>query len=82
MTKYIATFYSHFGAVRFAGELKKQNTASQLMPVPRALSSSCGTCVSFEADRIPELSHPDEIEQIVSAGADGSFNICFSTLED
>ena len=38
------------------------------MPVPRALSSSCGTCVRFsipEGALLPELSHPEEIEQIV-----------------
>lgn len=62
---YIATFYSHFGAVRF--KRGAAVTAPRLMPVPRSLSSSCGTCVRFEAAddyRFTEDPH-EEVEQIV-----------------
>ena len=45
---YIATFFSHFGAIRFKKEMKDIINPA-LRPVPRALSSSCGTCVRFEA---------------------------------
>lgn len=63
---YIATFYAHIGAIRFNKYQKNQGNTSKMMPVPRALSSSCGTCVLFECDR-PEIDdkYSDEIEQIV-----------------
>ena len=47
--RYIATFYSHFGAIRFKNEAHSSVTSIELMPVPRNLSSSCGTCARFEA---------------------------------
>lgn len=50
MNQYIATFFTHFGAVRFARTLKEQGIPSKTMPVPRKVSSSCGSCVRFEAD--------------------------------
>lgn len=64
---YIATFYSHFGAVRFKKESKGIIQKARMMPVPRTLSSSCGTCVRFEAgdDYVPEPDDRGEIEQIV-----------------
>ena len=52
MEKYVATFYTHFGALKFNKECKKISVPSKQMPVPRVLSSSCGTCVAFETDDI------------------------------
>lgn len=47
-----------------------------MMPVPRNLSSSCGTCVSYEpnvygASFLPEDSCQEEIEQVVRLSEDG-----------
>lgn len=71
MNDYIATFYAHFGAVRFHRELKKKGLKGTIMPVPRDLSSSCGSCVRFESDSwIPEDTH-GEIEQIVKIAEKG-----------
>ena len=47
MKEYIATFYTHFGAVSFNRKMKTKAGGVKMMPVPRALSSSCGTCVFF-----------------------------------
>ena len=47
MTEYIATFYSHYGAVCFKKNCEKLGIGTKIMPVPRNLSSSCGTCVRF-----------------------------------
>ena len=55
MNKYIATFHSHFGAVLYCKNLKKQGVAAKLMPVPRKVSSSCGTCVCYEHDSAIDL---------------------------
>lgn len=45
---YIATFHSHFGAMRAAEQLKTAGIRAFLRPVPRKVSSSCGTCLAFE----------------------------------
>ena len=50
MNSYIATFFTHYGALNFDRDCKKKGVSSKMMPVPRKLSSSCGTCVKFEAE--------------------------------
>ena len=47
---WIETFFSHFGAMRCKKMCDKTGIAAKMMPVPRMLSSSCGTCVRMEAD--------------------------------
>lgn len=71
--KYIATFYSHFGAIRFKREAPEGVTNIELRPVPRNLSSSCGTSASFEADEsFTFMEDPtEEIEQIVAVTVEG-----------
>lgn len=64
MTGYIATFYSHYGAIEYRKKCEQMNLEAVIMPVPRDLSSSCGTCVRFYADNFfPK--ETEEIEQIV-----------------
>ena len=41
----VATFANHYGAMLFR---KTVGAGCILRPVPRALSSSCGTCAFFE----------------------------------
>ena len=79
--EFIATFYSHFGAMRFKKEVEKTGSPAFLKPVPRALSSSCGTCCAFTASQVPVPSHPDEVEQIVQVVGDREYKTVFSTLE-
>ena len=55
MNKYIATFHSHFGATAYCLALKKQGIAVKLMPVPRKVSASCGTCAYYEHETAIEL---------------------------
>lgn len=77
---YIATFYSHFGAVRFKKECRKLGILAEAMPAPRDLSSSCGTCVRFETDRdISAFSWSQEVEQVVQLTGNGYVS-CFSGL--
>ena len=61
---YIATFFTHFGAQSFYTAMKHQDPAARMMPVPRALSASCGICVSFEADRTAAViaAPPEDLE--------------------
>ena len=44
----IATFHTHFGALSFQRRLKGMGEKAVMMPVPRALSASCGTCARFQ----------------------------------
>lgn len=45
--EHIVTFYTHFAAQTFARRLKRQGLAARMMPTPRSVSASCGSCVSF-----------------------------------
>ena len=64
--KYIVIFYAHFGAIRFKKLCEQIIIKAKIMPVPRDLSSSCGTCVLCEGELIAEQQiHQDEVEQIV-----------------
>ena len=70
----IATFYSHFGAIRFKKSCEGAGWPARIMPVPRDLSSSCGTCVRYEGG-LPEPV-PEEIEQI-AAVEDGNYRLLY-----
>ena len=65
----IATFFSHFGAIRYKKYCEKQGWPARVMPVPRDLSSSCGTCVRYEGERPADI--PEEVEQIVAVTEEG-----------
>ena len=59
MDHYIATFHTHLSALRTSRTLTAQGYRANMMPVPRKVSSSCGTCVSYEAPD-PMVSQMDE----------------------
>ena len=75
MQTYIATFFSHFGAIRFSKQLKSEGIAAKLMPVPRRVSSSCGTCVKFEAESDTAV-HSDDLEQLFRLDGEELTMIC------
>ena len=68
---YIATFFSHFGAMRCKKACDKTGIPARMMPVPRMLSSSCGTCVRMEAENPDLLPRTEETEQLALEQADG-----------
>lgn len=70
--EYIATFFAHIGAIRFNKACKENNIESVIMPVPRNLSSSCGTCVKY-VNETPEVPG-----YLTRAAGDG----CASNLSD
>ncbi|MCR4677007.1 MAG: DUF3343 domain-containing protein [Sphaerochaetaceae bacterium] len=65
----VATFYNHYGAMMLKKALGKN---AVLRPVPRALSSSCGTCVFItDADENAVRDASDEnIEAIYRKNGD------------
>lgn len=50
MSQYLAAFHTHLSALRSHRALQQANVAARLAPVPREISSSCGTCVRYESD--------------------------------
>lgn len=64
MQEYIATFFTHHDAVCCVRILKKHNIPAELSPVPRALSSSCGTCARFRCEQDPTPLLEDTFEQL------------------
>ena len=81
---YIATFYSHFGALHFRKICQEAGIPAEMMPVPRTLSSSCGTCVRYESDSpCPDEteSYPEETEQVVIVHEDHRYETVFRAKE-
>ena len=58
MKQYVATFHTHLSALITCRALTERAVAARMAPVPRKLSSSCGTCVYYEAEE-PMLSAMD-----------------------
>ena len=71
--RYVATFYTHLAALRTARSLEAAGTAATLAPVPRVLSSSCGTCVFYEGED-PLLERMDaDTEAVYRRDGDGNY---------
>lgn len=68
--EYIATFYTHFGAIKYSKYLSGKNITSEIMPVPRKISSSCGICIKFKTDLDVSTIVSEDIECIYAV--DGS----------
>ena len=50
MRQFIATFHTHLSALITSRNLNAAGAKAGMMPVPRKLSSSCGTCVRYQAE--------------------------------
>jgi hypothetical protein len=61
--KFLATFYTHYGATRFHKFCKYKGMPAKMSPVPRELSASCGVCVRFEADSAPDSADHEDMER-------------------
>jgi len=48
--EFIATFHTHLSALMSSRNLNGAGARASMMPVPRKLSSSCGTCVRYLAE--------------------------------
>ena len=59
MNSYVATFHTHLSALMTCNNLKALGVSARMAPVPRKLSSSCGTCVFYDAPE-PNLDSMDE----------------------
>ena len=77
MEQYVATFHTHLAALRSCNALQNAGAAgARLAPVPRRLSSSCGTC-AFYGSPDPMLSCMDADVEAVYRREDGAFALVY-----
>ena len=69
--KYVATFYTHVSAMISHRSLTANGISAKLAPTPRQLSSSCGTCVRYEAEDPSFPLLDSDVEQIAEQTDDG-----------
>ena len=50
MTRFVATFHTHLAAILTSKALQRAGITAKLSPVPRKLSSSCGSCVFYDSE--------------------------------
>ncbi len=67
---YIATFHTHLSAMLTSRALSGAGIENRLIPVPRALSSSCGTALEYDSAPCLELMDVDT-ERVYKANGDG-----------
>ena len=72
---YLATFYTHYGAMRFHKHCKKESIPAKMTPVPRELSASCGVCVRFEAASASDIAKHEDMECCYTIGNDGTYDV-------
>lgn len=78
----IATFHTHFGAMSFQKMLQKSGVAAEMMPVPRALSASCGVCVRFDGPFDPQTMPHSDMEAVYRSTESGGFELVYQQDED
>lgn len=64
MKEYIATFHTHLSALLTSRALTDLGLQARMMPVPRKLSSSCGTCVRYLADDANLSAMDEDVEAV------------------
>ena len=78
MKEYIATFHTHLSALMTSRALIALGVDARMMPVPRKLSSSCGTCVRYLAQE-PNLEAMDEdVEAVYEKIGSESYTLVMS----
>ena len=64
MKEYIATFHTHLSALMTSRTLTGLGVPARMMPVPRKLSSSCGTCVRYLAEEALLCAMDEDVEAV------------------
>lgn len=62
----VVTFFTHHSAQMTHKMLKKSGVDAKMAPVPRSLSSSCGSCVFAQCDSINEELLDEDFEAVYS----------------
>ena len=74
MREFIATFHTHLSALMTSRNLTGLGLQARMMPVPRKLSSSCGTCVRYR-DHEPHTEALDEDVEAVYEVCGGDYRL-------
>ncbi|MDI9484625.1 MAG: DUF3343 domain-containing protein [Bacillota bacterium] len=69
--EFIATFFTHSGAVKYKRYLKKIGIEVELLPVPRRLSSDCGIGARFTTSADIKTLISDDIDKLFLAEEGG-----------
>lgn len=64
MKEFIATFHTHLSALMTSRALTELGVQARMMPVPRKLSSSCGTCVRYLAEDANLSAMDEDVEAV------------------
>ena len=64
MKEYIATFHTHLSALMTSRALTELGVPARMMPVPRKLSSSCGTCVWYHSEEAHIAAMDEDMEAV------------------
>ena len=64
MKEYIATFHTHLSALMTSRNLTGLGLQARMMPVPRKLSASCGTCVRYIAEDAHLSAMDEDVEAV------------------
>ena len=64
MREFIATFHTHLSAMMTSRTLTSLGIQARMMPVPRKLSSSCGTCVRYLAADANLTAMDEDVEAV------------------
>lgn len=62
----VITFFTHHSAMVTCKALKASGINSKMAPVPRELSSSCGTCVIADTDMVEGALLDEDTEAMYS----------------
>lgn len=73
--RYVATFHTHLSALRTQKKLTEAGVMARLAPVPRKLSSSCGTCVLYTADDSLLLCMDADVERVYGMSGEEEYSL-------
>lgn len=81
MKRYIATFHTHYAALKTCRTMLSAKVPAEMCPVPRALSADCGTCVRFDADSPCETMLHSDYDQVVEALETGEYRTVIRNVQ-
>ena len=78
MKEYIATFHTHLSALMTSRALTELGIQARMMPVPRKLSSSCGTCVRYLAADANLSAMDEDVEAVYEKIGKEEYTLLFN----
>lgn len=79
--EFIATFFTHSGAVKYKRHMKRLGIDVELLPVPRRLSSDCGIGARFTTSADMSGLISDDIDKLFLVAEDGE-RLVFSSQDE